>query len=110
MSKDGVKIALCARRKPGPGLGKSPMQHRPAYRPLHYIAIYIMGPLSMTEKQNEYIIVLGHYFTKWKEAFPLQNHTAQTVADVLIIEFICRYGTPYRIHTDQSREFESQLF
>lgn len=26
------------------------------------------------------------------------------------IEFICRYGTPYRIHTDQGREFESQLF
>lgn len=110
MSKDGVKIALCARRKLGPGLGKSPMQHRPAYRPLHYIAIDIMRPVSMTEKQNEYIMFLGHYFTKWIEAFPLQNHTAQTVADVLITEFICRYGTPYRIRTDQSREFGSQLF
>lgn len=64
----------------------------------------------MTEKQNEYIMVISDYFTKWKEAFALQDHTAQTVADVLITEFICRYGTPYRIHTDQEREFESQLF
>lgn len=39
---------VCARRKPGPGLGKSPMQHRPAYRPLHCIPIDIMEPLPMT--------------------------------------------------------------
>lgn len=37
----------------------------------------------MTEKQNEYIMVIGDYFTKWKEAFALQDHTAQTVAGVL---------------------------
>lgn len=37
-------------------------------------------------------------------------HTAQNVADKLVTEFICRYGTPLRIHTDQGREFESQLF
>lgn len=46
---------VCARRKPEQGLGKSPMQHRPAYRPSHCIAIDIVGPLPMTEKQNEYI-------------------------------------------------------
>lgn len=64
----------------------------------------------MTEKQNEYIMVTGDYFTKCNKAFALQDHTAQTLADVLITEFICRYGTPYRIHTDQGREFKSQLF
>lgn len=37
-------------------------------------------------------------------------HTAQNVADKLVTEFICRYGTPLRIHTDQGREFESKLF
>lgn len=37
-------------------------------------------------------------------------HTAQIVADKLVTEFICRYGTPLRIHTDQGREFESKLF
>lgn len=61
------------------------------------IAIDIMGP--GTEKQNEYIMVTCHYFTKWKESFVLQNHTAQTVENVLITEFICRYGTPYHLHT-----------
>lgn len=37
----------------------------------------------MTEKQNEYIMVITVYFTKWKETFALQDHTAQTVAGVL---------------------------
>lgn len=85
------------------------MQHRPAYRPLQCIAIDIMVPLPITDKQNEYIMVIGDYFTNWKEAFALQDHTAYFVADVLISEFICRYGTPHCIHTDQGKEFESNL-
>lgn len=101
---------LCQRRKPGPGLGKSPMQREPVYRPLECIAIDIMGPLPVTEKGNQYIMVVGDYFSKWTEAYPLPDHTAQTVADTLVCEFICRFGTPTRIHTDQGREFESHLF
>lgn len=104
----GQNCTVCTRRKPG--LGKYPMQHCLHTDPYIVLQSNITGPLPMTEKQNEYIMVIGDYFTKWKEAFALQDHTAQTVADVLITEFICRYGTPYRIHTDQGREFESQLF
>ncbi|CAG2213568.1 unnamed protein product [Mytilus edulis] len=55
-------------------------------------------------------MVIGDYFSRWKEAFALPNHTALTVADKLTTEFICRFGTPTRIHTDQGREFESVLF
>lgn len=55
-------------------------------------------------------MVIGDYFTKWKEAFAIENHTALTVADRLVNEFICKYGCPEQIHTDQGREFESDLF
>lgn len=47
---------------------------------------------------------------KGKDAFALPDHTAQTVADKFVTEFICKFGAPYRIHTDQGREFESELF
>lgn len=53
-------------------------------------------------------MVIGDYFTKWKEAFAIENHTALT--DRLVNEFICEYGCPEQIHTDQGREFESDLF
>ena len=35
---------------------------------------------------------------------------AETVAAVLVEEFICRFGIPVQIHTDQGRNFESNLF
>ena len=52
---------------------------------------------------------MGDYFTKWTEAFALRNHTAMSVAEVLVQEFIGRFGVPHSIHSDQGREFESQL-
>jgi transposase InsO family protein len=33
-----------------------------------------------------------------------------TVADKLLTEFICRYGLPLPIHTDQGAQFTSHLF
>lgn len=53
---------------------------------------------------------MAYYFPKWKEAYAVPNHTAMTVADKLLTEFICRYGTLRQIHTYQGREFESELF
>ena len=43
----------CQRRKPGPVLGKSPMQREPVYCPLECIAIDIMGPLTVAGKRNK---------------------------------------------------------
>jgi len=101
---------ICAERKVGPGVGRFPMQHVEAHEPMEIIAIDIVGPCPMTSQGNEYIMVVGDYFSKWKEAYPISDHTALTVADKLVTEFICRLGAPKRIHTDQGREFESVLF
>ena len=101
---------FCARCKAGPGLGKSPLKQSQSCAPLERIGIDIVGPLPVTENGNEYIIVLGDYFSKWKEAYPVPNHTAMTVADKVITEFICRFGCPLQIHSDQGKEFESNLF
>ena len=100
----------CARIKPGPGKGKSPLVSHLVNRPLERIAIDIMGPLPITRDGNEYIMVVGDYFAKWKKAYALPDHTALTVGDKLVTEFICRFRVPTTIHTDQGREFESQLF
>lgn len=100
----------CARRKPGPGRGKSPLQQDIAYQPFDRIALDILGPLPVTSNNNEYIMVVGDYFSKYTEAYALQNHTALTVADKLVTEFICRFGVPSVLHSDQGPEFESRLF
>ncbi len=100
---------LCCRRKSGPGLGRSPLQQSKPCYPLSRIAIDILEcPLS--DNGNRYIIVVCDYFTKWTEAYPVKDHTAITVADKLITEFISRFGVPDEIHSDQGGEFESKLF
>ena len=47
---------------------------------------------------------------KWKEAFPTPNQEAKAVAEKLVKEVISRYGAPEKIHSDQGRNFEAQLF
>ena len=99
----------CAQSKSGPRRRKAKLGQVPVGAPLERVAVDIMGPLPKTENGNEYILVLTDYFTKWTEAYPLVNHTAQTVADVMMEQFVSRFGIPRKIHSDQGREFESKL-
>ena len=100
---------VCARCKPGPRRRRAKLGHVSVGAPLERVAVDIMGPLPKTDNEDEYLLVVGDYFTKWAEAFPLKNHTAQTVADVMVEEFVARYGLPRSLHSDQGREFESLL-
>ena len=54
--------------------------------------------------------MLVDQFTKWLEAYPLPDQTAVTVARAVVDNFISRFGCPMVIHTDQGRNFESDLF
>ena len=74
------------------------------------IAIDILGPLPETPWKNKLILVVGDYFTKWTESYPLPNQEATTVAEKLVNEFICRFGVPRELHSDQGRNFESKVF
>ncbi|CAG2249596.1 unnamed protein product [Mytilus edulis] len=44
------------------------------------------------------------------ESFPMENMEASTVANIIVTEIICRFGVPTLIHSDQGRQFESELF
>ena len=50
------------------------------------------------------------YFTKWPEAYALSNQEAETVAKVLVDQFVSLFGTPAQLHSAQGRNFESQVF
>ena len=101
---------MCAQAKPGPGVGKSPLEQFEVSHPLQCVAVDISGPWPITDSQNEYIVVVCDYYTKWTEAYAAKDHTAQTVADLLCVNFFSRFGCPTQLHSDQGREFESKLF
>lgn len=78
--------------------------------PMDRVGIDLMGPLPASDKGNRYLLVIVDYFTRWAEAFALPDQRAETVAKTLVHEFVCRFGAPLELHSDQGRNFESQLF
>ena len=101
---------VCQRTKPEVKRQRAPMGRCMTGAPLERVAIDVMGPLPETVRGNKYIVVIGDYFTKWMEAYPTKNHQAETIAKVVVEGFIGRFGIPSTIHTDQGRDFESNLF
>lgn len=100
----------CSKRKGPIPSKRAPMQIVRSGYPMERIAIDILGELPQTENGNKYIVVIADYFTKWTEALPIPNIEACTVAKVLVEEVLCRFGVPQTIHSDQGRQFESNLF
>ena len=49
-------------------------------------------------------------FSRWIEAVPLREMSAQTVARAFYDTWVSRYGAPKVITSDQSSQFESRLF
>ena len=79
-------------------------------RPMQRVGVDVLGPWPMTASGNRFIIIYQDYFSKWVEIFAARHHTAHVVAEILVKEIISRYGTMERLHSDQGREFESQIY
>ena len=103
------QCSVCARTKPGPRF-RAKLQQLPVRNKLDRVALDILGELPETENGNKYILVVSDYYTKWTHAMAMPNQLAQTVADKLLNEFITIFGVPKYLHTDQGRNFESNLF
>lgn len=73
------------------------------------LSLDIMGPLPITDHNNQYILTMQDLLTKYSVAVPLQEATSITIADAFTKEFICIYGTPRAILTDQGTNFLSAL-
>ena len=101
---------VCQQKKPGKGPGRAKLKQEPVGVPLERVAVDILGPLPATDRANEYIMVISDYYSKYSEAYAIPNHRAQTVADVIVTGFIARFGVMQQLHSDQGREFESDLF
>ena len=100
----------CNQRKNPPkplraNFGKMPVPSAP----WHWISLDIAGPFPVTEHGNRYILVVTCAFSKWVETFPLPNQEASTIASILVNQLFSRYGCPLVIHSDQGRNFESNL-
>ena len=98
---------LCSEERPTP---HAPLQIMNVGSPMERVAIDITGPLPVSASGNRYILVAMDYFSKWPETYAIPNQEATTVAQVLVNEFFSRFVVPYELHSDQGRNFESNVF
>ena len=68
-----------------------------------------MGPLPMTPRGKQYMLIVTDLFMKWVEAFSLIDTTATTLATTLMNE-VCCYGVPASLHSDQGANHVVLLF
>ena len=78
--------------------------------PFQMIGIDYSGPFPVTSKGNKYVLAVTDYFTKWVIAIPLEKQNAQLTAQALYEKYICIYGVPRQILSDQGSVFNNQLF
>ncbi|KAL6416569.1 hypothetical protein ACFW04_011464 [Cataglyphis niger] len=73
------------------------------------VSMDIMGPLPTTRSGNNYILTIQDLLTKYSLALPLKHAGAIDVADAFTNEFICTFGAPKAILTDQGSHFLNSL-
>ena len=78
--------------------------------PFQRLSIDFVGPMRRSKRGNNYILTCRDTFSRWLEAFPINEITTKEVARVLEREIFCRYGLPDRIHSDRGSQFTSQFF
>ena len=99
----------CEISKPPKRYARAPLGTIKASFPFDVVAMDIMGPLPLSAKGNQYMLVIADYFSKWISIFPIPNQTAETVARVFVNRFVSHFGVPCQLHTDQGPCFESLL-
>ena len=105
-----TKCEICQSVKSGGKKAKAPLNNMVVGAPLDRLSADILRPLPKTKRGNTCILVVTDGFTKWVELFALPDESAQTCAQVILNEVICRYGCPLSFHTDQGRNFQSKIF
>jgi len=74
-----AKCEKCQLNKPQPYLKPTEDIPTEVEGPFTHLGLDIIGPLEKTSNNNQYIMVVVDYFTKWVEAEPTENVTSKEV-------------------------------
>ena len=84
---------------------KAPVQipDIPPY-PWAKVALDVSGPHQLTASRNRYIVSFICLYSRFPEAFPTKDKSAETIASLLINEIFPRYSCPISLMMDNGSE------
>ena len=74
-----------------------------------YVHIDIVGPLPPS-KGYAYLFTCIDRYTRWPEAIPMIDATAESCASAFLSGWVSRFGVPTTITSDRGQQFESNLW
>ena len=86
----------------------APLVNISTSQPLELVCIDYLS-IEPSKGGIENVLVVTDHFTRYAQAYPTPNQTAKTTAKVLFENFILHYGFPLQLHSDQGRNFESEV-
>ena len=96
----------CLRRKSN--VSKAPMVSIESSYPLERVCMDFLTCDPCQGNIGNILVITDHY-TKFSVAVPTKNQTAKTTAEALFDNFFVHYGIPSKLHSDQGKNFESDL-
>lgn len=87
---------------------RAPLSNITSSGPMELICIDFLS-VEPDSKGVANVLVVTDHFTRYAQAYPAKDQKAVTVAKILWEKFFVYYGLPARIHSDQGRDFESNL-
>ena len=61
----------------------------------------------MSNKGNQYLLVIQDYFSKWPSAIPLPDQKTEAIIQALKDQVSPCLGPPHKLHSDLRKNFES---
>src|SRR6266498_2377906 len=68
-----------------------------------------MGLLTITKRENRYIVIAMNYFTKWPIAKALKEAIAKAISKFIYQKIICEHGYPEVLQSDQRTHFVNRV-
>jgi len=71
--------------------------------------IDLTGQHPRSDRGNLWILTCMDSYSKWAEAFAIENKEAETIAKVLVEQIFTRFGCPLSILSDQGKEVDGRI-
>ena len=99
----------CAMKKSPRNTKRAPLLPLSVEGAFDRVAVDVLGPFKLSNRQNRHTVVFSDYLTRWCEVLPVPSMEANVIARLLVNEIIARHGAPRVLLSDRGTNFLSKL-